>query len=102
MADFEKYTYEVFPIECDFSANMADDETLNLASCSVKIYDASGTEKTSTMIVTGSEQVDGQKLKAKITGGVKDTVYTVKFKVLTSASNKYQQDKTLYVMHETA
>ena len=101
MRDFEKYTYEIFPVECDFSPNMEDDETLVLASSSVEIYDESGTDRTSTMIVAGSEQVEGQTLKAKVTGGVKDAIYTVKFKVLTSASNKYQQDKTLYVMYET-
>jgi len=98
--DFEKYTYEVFPIECDFSKNMATNETITLASSDIKIHDADGNDKTGTMLVSASKSVSGQKLLGKVQAGTADTKYTIKFKIVTSANNKFQKDMSLYVEYE--
>jgi len=103
--DFEKYTYEQFPIECDFANVLDTGETLVVANCEIKIYDEDGKDVTTAMYVDGSISVaDGSKtsskLKAKIKAGTADAKYTVKFKATSSASNKFQLDKTLYVKYE--
>ena len=104
IADFEKYTWEVFLVECDFTNNLATGESITLASSSVTIFDSEGADKTSTILVTDSEAVSGTKLQAKVQVGTIDAIYTVKFKAVTNATinNKFQEDKTLYIKYETS
>ena len=104
IADFEKYTYEKFAVECDFTNNLATGETITLASSSVTIFDSDGENVTSTLLVDSSTQLDStsKKLQAKVQTGTVDAIYTVKFKILTTSNNKFQEDKTLYIKYETS
>jgi len=104
IADFEKYTYEKYAVECDFSNNLATGETITLASSTVTIFDSDGEDVTSTLLVEDSTQLDStsKKLQAKVQAGTIDAIYTVKFKIITSAENQFQEDKTLYIKYETS
>ena len=102
IADFEKYTWELFVVECDFTNVLATGETITLATSSVTILDSDGADKTTTILVTDSEARSGTKLQAKVQAGTVDTIYTVKFKIITSSNNQFQEDKTLYIKYETS
>lgn len=87
-----KYSWEVFPVETDFEDVLISGEDIIKASSAVEVYlDTSAeTSCTSTMVVSGSLDVSGTKLMAKITGGTEGQHYQIKFKAVTDAGNKYE------------
>jgi hypothetical protein len=102
MESFSKYPNERFAIETDFASRLATGEAIVLLSSSVKVYqdDATETDRTTTMVLTGSLAIDGAKLRAKVQAGSEDTDYFVKFVAVTDANNTFEHVVKLRVLNE--
>ena len=97
MADFKKTAFEEFTIDCDFSSNMSDSDTIQVDDSSVTVIDRDLVDQSDTMVATGSVAADGKKLTAKIVGGTNGNLYDVKFKITTGNGEKYEADRVLDV-----
>jgi hypothetical protein len=102
MESFSKYPNERFAVETDFASRLATGESILLVSSSVKVYqdDATETDRSTTMVLSGSLAVSGTKLLAKVQAGTEDTDYFVKFVAVTDANNTFEHVVKLRVLNE--
>ena len=102
METFSKYPNERFVVETDFRTRLATGEAIVLLSSSVTVTqdDAAETDRSATMIQSGTLVVDGTKLRAKVQAVSEDTDYFVKFKAVTDANNTHEHVVKLRVLNE--
>ena len=91
MNTIKKQPFEAYYISVTFP--LATDETISSVTSSVVVEDKDGTDVSLTMIDTGTEEVDGAVLRARIIGGSSSaSPYIMSFKAVTSLGNKYKYD----------
>lgn len=97
---FEKYTYEYFPVSADFRRVMPESEGDTISSQDVSAVDSSGTDATATILDSASIGTgdDYQKVFVYLKDGTSaGSPYTISFKIVTTAGNKWQVDEQLEV-----
>jgi hypothetical protein len=88
-----KQPAETFLVGVDFSPVLATGESLALvgSTCTARVYGTS-TDATDTLIETGSLEVSGTVLQARLVDGEDGVYYLVEFRAATSDGNLYEQD----------
>ena len=88
---------ESYPIYADFVNVLDDGETIDISGCDVLVYDAAGTDVT-TSLVSGLA-VQDTKLKTQLQGGLASaSPYKVTFHAVTSLGNVYEIDGKIRVV----
>lgn len=97
---FKKQPYEYFPVSGDFRRVMPEAEGDTISSQVVSAVDSSGADATATILENASIGTgeDYQKVFVYLKDGTSaGSPYTVTFKIVTTAGNKWQIDEQLVV-----
>jgi hypothetical protein len=88
MNSFTKQPNEIIPISIDYVDVLDTNETI--AALSVKVYDPSLSDLTSTMLFASS--IDDTLCKASLQSGTSGNEYKVTFKVTTNTGSIYEEE----------
>jgi len=91
---FEKQSYEEVNIIVDFSNRMATAETISSSTVTVTAKGGT-TDYSSTM--AGTPSVSGQTVICLIKGGTTGNLYNASYRIVTSASQKFEADVIIKV-----
>lgn len=97
MERFHKQPNEKFPIAADFSAVLAENESIDGNNSSVVAEDENGTDVSSSVLVSSSMTVDGPRLIVTVTGGDAGKRYKITFRCHTTTGNIYELDVQMIV-----
>ena len=98
--NFTKQPYEVFWISASFVNDLGSSEAIVIGSSAVTAMDSAGVDVTSSIIVSGTESVLGQTLRAQIQAGLETlSPYKITFRITTDAVpvNKWEKDVAMKV-----
>jgi hypothetical protein len=85
---FTKQPDEIIPISMDFQYLLNNTETIS--TLSVKTYDESNVDTSSTMVSNAA--IDNEICKATIQNGTDGARYKITFKITTDEGNVYEED----------
>jgi hypothetical protein len=98
MEYFTKQSWEQFVIAGNFEDVLGSGETISLGSSEVLAYDANDADVTTTVIGSGTLELEGAKLKVKIQAGSEDdSPYKITFRAVTNLENQWELDVRMKV-----
>jgi hypothetical protein len=92
-----KQPIEEIRYEVDFTKALAESDSV-ASITSIKVYDAAGTDVTSTMKDAGSDQLNGNKASAMIIAGIDGQRYKITYIVATVDGETLEEDLALTVI----
>lgn len=95
---FEKQSYEEVNITVDFSNRMATSETISSSTVTVT---GKGTSTDYSSTMAGTPSVSGQTVICLIKAGTTGSSYNASYRIVTSASQKFEADVVIKVQDVT-
>ncbi len=87
---FRKQPAEKYPVAVDFSRALDTNETIDNTQSTVKAYDESGNDVTTTIVASTS--VNGNELRAVVQAGDDGVTYKLTYTCKTNTGNTFEQD----------